>query len=288
MDITKLRYFVAAAECGSFSEAARRQYTSQPNISKQISALESELGAKLFIRDNRNTHLTRAGEYLYEQLSDLPGRLDQIFDTTRALSRGDTGAVTVGLLAGQRMNSDIIAGFRRFTNTYPDLDFTLERASFSSLREALESFRYDMMVTLSFDVQDSPDLAVESIGKQSLAMFVSRMSPIADVTDLATAPLIAISPKESYGGYDRLVQFCRRRGFEPNIVRLADSLDNLLFYVEAGVGAAVLDRNIRLEADSDIRVLPMEGPEDEDVVAVWLKSNPNPNIRKMVECLRMR
>ena len=286
MDLIKLRYFVSAAQCGSFSEAARRQYTSQPNISKQISSLETELGVKLFIRDNRNTHLTKAGEYLYEQIWDLPIKLEQIFDTARALSRGDTGAVTIGLLAGQRLNSDIMAGFRRFTSTYPDLDFTLERAGFSSLREALESFRYDMVITLGFDVQDSPDLTVESIGKQSMAMFVSRMSPIADVTDLATAPLIAISPKESYGGYDRLVQFCRRRGFEPNIVRLADSLDNLLFYVEAGVGAAVLDRNIRLEADSDIRVLPMDGPEDEDMVAVWLRSNTNPNIRKMVDCLK--
>ena len=286
MDLIKLRYFVTAAQCGSFSEAARRQYTSQPNISKQISSLESELGAKLFIRDNRNTHLTRAGEYLYEQICDLPGKLDQIFDTARALSRGDTGELTVGLLAGQRLNSDIVARFNKFTRAYPDLNYTLERAGFSSLREALESFRYDMLITFGFDVQDSTDLAVESIGKQSLAMFVSRMSPVADVTDLATAPFIAISPRESYGGYDRLIQFCRRRGFEPNIVRLADSLDSLLFYVEAGVGVAVLDRNTRLEADSDIRVLPMEGPEDEDVVAVWLKSNTNPNIRKMVDCLK--
>ena len=286
MDLITLRYFVSAAECGSFSEAARRQYTSQPNISKQISALESELGAKLFIRGNRNTHLTRAGEYLYEQICDMPGKLDQIFDTTRALSRGDTGALTVGLLAGQRLNADTVARFNKFTRMYPDLDYTLERAGFSSLREALGSFRYDILITFGFDVQDSPDLAVESIGKQSLAMFVSRRSPVANVTDLSTAPFIAISPRESYGGYDRLIQFCRRRGFEPNIVRLADSLDSLLFYVEAGVGVAVLDRNTRLEADRDIRVLPMEGPEDEDVVAVWLRSNPNPNISKMVNCLK--
>ncbi len=286
MDLIKLRYFVSAAESGSFSETARQEYTSQPNISKQISALEAELGARLFIRGNRNIHLTRAGEYLYEQICELPGKLDQIFDTTRALSRGDTGALTIGLLAGQRLNADIVAKFNKFSLTYPDLNFTLERAGFSSLRVALESFQYDMVISLSFDVQDSPDLAVESIGKQSLAMFVSRMSPAAELTDLSKAPFIAISPRESYGGYDRLIQFCRRRGFEPNIVRLADSLDSLLFYVEAGVGVAVLDRNTRLETDRNIRILPMEGPEDEDVVAVWLRSNTNPNIRKMVDCLK--
>ena len=39
MDLVKLRYFIAAAETGSFTAAAKREYTSQPNVSKQISAL---------------------------------------------------------------------------------------------------------------------------------------------------------------------------------------------------------------------------------------------------------
>ena len=73
MDITKLQYFIAAAECGSFSETARRVYTSQPNISRQISSLEKDLGAKLFFRERNAVRLTRAGEYLYEQTKDMPG-----------------------------------------------------------------------------------------------------------------------------------------------------------------------------------------------------------------------
>ena len=96
-----------------------------------------------------------------------------------------------------------------------------------------------------------------------------------------------ISPKESYGGYQRLLQSCREQGFEPNIVRLADSLDSLLFYVETGVGVAILDRNTRLETDQNIRVIPIEDGESPDLVAVWLASNPNANIRRMVDCLKV-
>ena len=288
MDITKLRYFTTAAECGSFSETARRLYTSQPNISKQISSLENELGAKLFLRDKHAVRLTRAGEYFYEQTRHLPSLLDQIFETTSALGRGDAGELRIGLLAGQRLNSEIIGRFNHFTSRYPEITFTLERAGFSELHESLQSFRYDIIITLSFDVKPSPDLMSESImDKQQAAIFVSRMSPLIDmVDDISRAPFVVISPKESYGGYEQLLRSCRQKGFEPNIVRLADSLDSLLFYVETGVGIAILDRNTRLEIDQNIQVIPIEDADSPDVVAVWSAHNTNPNIQKLVDCLK--
>ncbi len=288
MDMTKLSYFVAAAETGSFTEAARREYTSQPNVSKQMLALESELDVKLFHRENRSIRLTKAGEYLYNEIKDLPGKLSQIFETTRALSRGDLGQLTIGLLAGQT-NVDFIDRFNSFHRTHPDIDFILERAGFAALRNSLESFQYDMIISLSFDIQDDPNLIIEPIKKQAGALFVSHMSPMSDIENLenlSKAPFIAISPRESYGGYQQLLRFGEQNGFEPNIVRLADSLDSLLFYVEAGIGVAVLDRNTRLETDRNIRVIPVPDSEAADVVAVWRRDNTNPNIRKMVDCLK--
>lgn len=289
MDLTKLRYFITAAECGSFTETAQRLYTSQPNISKQISALERELGARLFFRERGMIRLTRAGEYFYEQTREFPAMVDRITETARALGRGDQGELTVGILSGQRLSREIIRRFHRFNEQHPELEFTLERAGFSELQKALYSFRFDMILTLSFDVSPSPELCVETIqGKQQPAIFVSRMSPLSDLEDFSGAPYIAISPRESYGGYEQLLRSCRKKGYEPNIVRVADSLDSLLFYVEAGVGVAVLDRNTRLETDQNIRVIPIEDVDSPDLVAVWSVKNVNPNIRKMVDCLRAK
>lgn len=288
MDITKLRYFTTAAECGSFTETARRLYTSQPNISKQISSLESELGVKLFFRDRHTIRLTQAGEYFYEQTRDLPSQLDQIFETTRALGRGDAGELRIGLLAGQRLKSESIERFNMFTRRFPDISFTMERAGFSELQKSLQTFRYDIIITLSFDVQPDQDMIVESImDRQQPALFVSRMSPLSEqLDDLSKLPFVVISPKESFGGYEQLIRSCRQQGFEPNIVRLADSLDSLLFYVETGVGIAILDRNTRLEIDQNIKVIPIDQADSPDLVAVWSKNNMNPNIRKLVDCLK--
>ena len=286
MDMTRLSYFVAAAESGSFTAAAHACYTSQPNISKQISALEAELDAKLFYRDNRSVRLTQAGEYLYKEIKELPRQLNQIFQTTQALGRADGGQLTIGLLAGQVLNSDFIDRINRFETQYPELKFSLERAGFTALREALNSYRLDMIITLSFDIEPRPELEIETLKHQGGALFISRMSPVQDFDDLSQAPFITISPEESYGGYQQLLRFGEQHGFEPNIVRLANSLDSLLFYVEAGVGVSILDRNTRLENDRNIRVVPMPDSEASDLIAVWRRDNNNPHIRKMVDCLK--
>lgn len=287
MDLTKLRYFTTAAECGSFTETAKRLFTSQPNISKQISSLESELGAKLFFRDKRTVRLTKAGEYFYEQTKALPAQLDRIMETTSALGRGDAGELRIGVLAGQRLNPEIIGRFNDFVRRYPEVSFTMDRAGFSELQESLTSFSYDLIVTLSFDLSPDPDLRIERIlSDQKPAIFVSRMSPLAEqLDDLSKVPFVVISPKESYGGYEQLLRSCRQKGFEPRIVRMANSLDSLLFYVETGVGIAILDRNTRLEIDQNIKVIPIDDADSPDLVAVYSVHNSNPHIPKMVRCL---
>ena len=62
-----MRYFIEVARRGSFSEAARRLYTAQPNLSKQIAQMEQELGFALFVRTRRSVKLTPAGEFLYSR-----------------------------------------------------------------------------------------------------------------------------------------------------------------------------------------------------------------------------
>ena len=286
MDLVKLRYFIAAAETGSFTAAAQREYTSQPNVSKQISTLEAELGTRLFTRESRSVKLTKAGQYFYEQIRELPEMIDRVSKTAQALGRSESGDLTVGLLIGQRLNAEIMERFNLFASRYPDIHFELERASFSGLRSALAAGQYDIIITLSFEARENPDWMAETIQSQSMAVFVSRLSPANDIADLAHAPFIAISPKESFAGFEQLLHFCRSRGFEPNIVRLADSPESIHFYVEAGLGVAVLDTNNRLENDPNILKLPVDDAAASTVVAAWRKENPNPNIRKMVDCLK--
>ena len=63
--------FLAVAECGSFSEAAKRLFVSHSTTSRAVAALEAELGTTLLHRSSRSVTLTPAGEVLVERAKDL-------------------------------------------------------------------------------------------------------------------------------------------------------------------------------------------------------------------------
>jgi LysR family transcriptional regulator, regulator for bpeEF and oprC len=64
--LDSIRMFVRVVECGSFSAVAREAGVGQPAISKQITGLETHLGAQLLRRTSRSLSLTEAGQEFYE------------------------------------------------------------------------------------------------------------------------------------------------------------------------------------------------------------------------------
>ncbi|MEA5084939.1 MAG: LysR family transcriptional regulator [Lachnospiraceae bacterium] len=71
MELKQLEFFMAASNCGSLSKAAATLYTTQPNVSKVIGALEKELGSQLFERTSRGLRLTPYGKSIYEYSENI-------------------------------------------------------------------------------------------------------------------------------------------------------------------------------------------------------------------------
>lgn len=71
MELKQLEFFMAASDCGSLSKAAARLYTTQPNVSKVIGALEKELGSPLFERTSKGLRLTPYGKSIYAYAENI-------------------------------------------------------------------------------------------------------------------------------------------------------------------------------------------------------------------------
>jgi DNA-binding transcriptional LysR family regulator len=99
LDLRRLRYFVTVAGELSFVRAASLLHMTQPVLSRQISALEHDLGTQLLERDRRGTWLTGAGRQLLEDAGPLLAAASALERRTRQAGR-DPARFAVGFMPG--------------------------------------------------------------------------------------------------------------------------------------------------------------------------------------------
>jgi len=97
MDLRQLRYFVGVVTAGSFNKAAEQLHVAQPALSRQIKALEDDLGVQLLFRTSHGVHLTDAGQRLRELADYLLRSAENVRVELSNLTKEPAGKVVVGL-----------------------------------------------------------------------------------------------------------------------------------------------------------------------------------------------
>lgn len=192
MDTRGLRYFQAVAEFGSYSRGAEVLRISQPAVSRQIRALEQELGRLLFVRHSHGVSLTDAGRILLERAQVILRQFDQARDAVRAESLGLSGTVTLALppAAGTLLAPTLA---RRFAAAHPNV-FLRVVAGFSLyLTEWMVRGRVDLACL--HDPVPQPGFAVTPLVREEVFL-VGRAGALkpgrgaVSAADLAGLPLI--------------------------------------------------------------------------------------------------
>src|SRR3977135_3575362 len=124
MNLQHLRAFAALVDHGGVARAAARLHLSQPAASRQIQALEAELGIPLFDRISRRLKLTSEGEDLLRRSRALLHDAESVAERARALRRGHAGALRVGGSTQhiETVLADFLPGYRR---RHPSVEINL-------------------------------------------------------------------------------------------------------------------------------------------------------------------
>jgi DNA-binding transcriptional LysR family regulator len=139
VDLRKLRYFVAVAEHLNFCRAAEDLHIAQPVLSRQIRALEGELKVQLFVRDNRATVLTPAGQQLLADAEPLLANADALCRRATRAARGPD-SFTIGFMPGLIV-TDVV---RAMLGCHPQLDVDVLRTNWDDQTAVLHDGRVDV------------------------------------------------------------------------------------------------------------------------------------------------
>lgn len=139
LDLRKLRYFVAVADRLHFGRAAEDLHIAQPVLSRQIRALEQDLGASLFIRDSHGVELTEAGQQLLDDAGPLLASAHAVRRRVSATARGSQR-----LVVGFRAGIPVIPAAREFGGRHPDVVVDVQRMEWDDQVPMLLDGRVDV------------------------------------------------------------------------------------------------------------------------------------------------
>src|SRR5690606_26841734 len=199
IETASLRYFREVARQGSLRRAAERLFVAQSAVSRQIAALEAELGVQLFERRARGMAPTAAGRLLLEFADDTRARLDALraqIHEYEVLHRGHVDIACVeGLLSGL-----MPAFVERFLHEHPGLALTVSAFGSHAVAEAVAEHQVDLGIV--FGGSPRRDLLELALMEQPLCAVVRPDHPLAGrrrcvLADVAAYPIVL--PNRSFG-----------------------------------------------------------------------------------------
>lgn len=248
--LQQLRGFCYAARTKSISKAAEKMGLSQPSVSLQIKALESELGAHLFERRGPRIELTHDGQRLLELARPLIEAIDQLDDSFASL-RESVARGTVNVAAGGSTIQYLLPPFvEKYTREYPQVDLRLHnvtgKAGLTLLREGDVDFAVGPMFDTPADIEFHPLVTYEPM------LITRRDHPLASqprvtLKDIAKYPLI-LPPKEQ--STFRVVEMVfAEHSIEHDIKLEVGGYDVIKKYVELGLGISIVMSHCLTGAD---------------------------------------
>ena len=151
MEIKTLRYFLAVAREENMTRAAEILHVTQPTLSKQLKALEDELGKKLFTRHSFSIRLTEEGILLRNRAADLIGMADKIEQEFISLDDLTGGDLYFGLAESYQIQY-LAREIRSFKQNYPGLRYHITSGDTEQVIEKLDKGLLDFTV-----LAESPD-----------------------------------------------------------------------------------------------------------------------------------
>lgn len=269
MNLRQLQTLIAVADAGGFARTTGRLHLSQPAASRQIQALEAELGVMLFDRVGRRLQLTADGEDIVRRGRRLLQEADSLRDRARALKSGLTGTLRVGG-SPQHIETVLAPFVGRFRRRHPGIEVHFIEDGGARINGRLEDGDVQVVLTTVNNELFSGRLLYPGY---TLAV-VAPSHPLArrasvEVADLADELLLLL--QRSFGSRGWFDAACHNAGINPPILLESAAPASLMALAANGEGVAIVPSNVNIPR-AGVRAVPLTyrgKPIGRWVLAAW-------------------
>jgi DNA-binding transcriptional LysR family regulator len=241
MDIRQLKYFLAIAEEGQITSAAKKLQMAQPPLSQQLKLLEEELGVKLVERGPRSVQLTDAGIILRNRAQQIIELTNSTARELNDLVKGLKGTLSIGTVSssGATLMKERLSEFHRI---YSGVKFEIYEGNTFTIIDLLTKGIVEIgIVRTPFNTSNLGYRYAESepmIAIMTPAHDWTSHEESIDIRELRDKPLII------YRRFEQLIhETCLKNGFEPDFFCKNDDARTTILWANEGLGIGIVPKS---------------------------------------------
>jgi DNA-binding transcriptional LysR family regulator len=290
--VRDLRYFVAVAEELHFTRAAEKLYVSQPALSKQIRALERQLGAELFRRDRQGVALTAAGAALLPYAERVLAVWAEGAAALAEVGAAERSTLVVGMSTSPGRGGLLPAIRSRFTAARPEANVRLRQVSWADPTAGLADGDADVAFVW-LPLPDAERYGWTVVAEEPRLVALPDTHPLAaraevDFADLVDEPFLALPP-DAGPLRDHWLALDERGGRLPRIGAEIASTEETYEALVAGLGIClVATGNAHLITLGGVITRPVHGISPSRYALAWRREDGvRPLVRAYAEACRL-
>ncbi|GAB2632741.1 LysR family transcriptional regulator [Emticicia sediminis] len=274
MDFRTIEHFLKLSETLNFRKAADEIYIAQPALSRQIMALEEELGVVLFDRNKRNVALTTAGDYFKEECERILEDFERVKQRTFQIHKGEGGEIKIAHSSSsmQFLLPNILAKIQA--------EMPLMK---TNLNETTNIYGINALINRTIDVAFGPNMIVpkelntRTIYVENFVILLPQNhwldeNNFESLAQLADENFILPPRNESSGYVESLEALCQSYGFIPKVAYQSGNSNTVLRLVEAGLGISIEPKSALSGQNMNVKFIELNNISlKASMLMLWLR-----------------
>ena len=275
MTLSQLKYTLAVAEEGNFTQAAQKCFVTQPTLSMQVQKLEEELSVKLFNRNTKPISLTTIGTKIIEQAKIIvreSKRLDDIVSMEKGIIGGDFKLGIIPTI----MPTLLPLFLNTFIRKFPKVNLKIEEQNTATIIEELKNGKLDAGIAASplddNKLIEKPLYYEPFVGYIPESHSLSKLK-ILKISDLEKMDVLVLEDGHCFR--EHVLKLCQTPNFSHSFNLKSGSFETLIHLANDGLGMTLLPylqtRNLTQKNANNLR--SFESPEPAREISLIYSKN---------------